>query len=138
MKRFWIYTLALAAVLALAWAAGGREAQASNQIARKEGLACTVCHDKPGSRLLTDRGKYYEEMHSLKGYDDVISAFSQCTSCHVKKPGSKTLTPNGKTFAGLVHDMSGLRQWLQEYHPGMPGKKPPVPPTPTPTPTPPQ
>jgi len=135
MNRFWIYTLALAALLALAWGTGGREAQASNKIAAKEGLACTVCHDKPGSRLLTDRGKYYEEMHTLNGYDAVVSAFSQCTSCHVKKPGSKVLTRNGKTFAGLVHDMPGLRQWLQEYHPGMPGKKPPEP---APSPAPPQ
>jgi hypothetical protein len=132
MKRFWIYTLALTAVLALAWATGGREAQASNKIARKEGLACTVCHDKPGSRLLTDRGKYYEEMHSLNGYDAVISAFSQCTSCHVKQPGSKTLTPNGKRFAGVVHDMPGLRQWLQESHPGL--KSEPLPPTSQPPP----
>jgi cytochrome c553 len=117
MKRFWIYGLVLALVVALSWAAGGKQAQASNKIAKLEGLQCTVCHDKPGSKLLTDRGKYYEEMHSLAGYDDVVAAFAKCTSCHENKPGSKLLTERGQRYAWVVNDMEGLRQWLRENHP---------------------
>jgi hypothetical protein len=117
MKRFWIFGLSLTTAMALSWTAGGGQARASNQIAQKEGLACTVCHDKPGSKLLTDRGKYYEEMHTLNGYDDVVVAFSKCTSCHEKKPGSKLLTERGERYKWVVNDMEGLRQWLRENHP---------------------
>jgi hypothetical protein len=131
MKRPWIFTLALTAVVALCWAAAGNEAQASNKIAKKEGLECTVCHDKPGSKLLTDRGKYYEEMRSLDGYGDVVVAFSKCTSCHVKKPGSKRLTERGQIYAFVASDMEGLRQWLRENHPVLrrtpPAEQPPQP-----------
>ena len=131
MKRPWIFTLALAAVVALCWDAAGREAQASNKIAKKEGLECTVCHDKPGSKLLTDRGKYYEEMRTLDGYDDVVVAFSKCTTCHVGKPGSKELTERGERYAFVAYDMEGLRQWLRENHPVL---KRTTPPEPTPQP----
>jgi hypothetical protein len=117
MKRLWIFGLALTVAMALSWALGGGQAQASNKIAKKESLECTVCHDKPGSKLLTDRGKYYEEMRTLDGYNDVVVAFSQCTSCHVKKPGSQELTERGQQYAFVVHDMEGLRQWLRENHP---------------------
>jgi spore maturation protein CgeB len=44
-------------------------ATAKPQYAKKEGKACTFCHVKPGSKELTDAGKYYKEHdHSLKGY----------------------------------------------------------------------
>ena len=125
MKRFWIYGLALALVVALSWAAGGGPAQASNKIAKHEGLECTVCHDKPGSKLLTDRGKYYEEMHSLAGYDEVVASFAKCTTCHENKPGSKQLTERGQRYAWVVNDMEGLREWLKENHPQLkPGTEP--------------
>ena len=104
--------------LALTAALGSAPVQASNDIAAKEGLACTVCHDKPGSRLLTDKGKYYEALGSLDGYDQV-AAFSECTGCHVRKPGSHKLTANGKRFFWAVQDMEGLRKWLEENHPGL-------------------
>lgn len=130
MKRLWIFGLALTVVMALSWAAGGNQALASNKIAKKESLDCTVCHDKPGSKLLTDRGKYYEEMRSLDGYDDVVVAFSKCTTCHVGKPGSKELTERGERYAFVAYDMEGLRQWLRENHPVLkrtPADKPPQP-----------
>jgi hypothetical protein len=115
MKRTTILLIAiLAAVLAIL---PGLPAGASNKIAQLEGLQCTTCHAKPGSRLLTDRGKYYEVRRSLDGYDEVIAAFSECTGCHVSKPGSKKLTETGKAFALVVKDMEGLRLWLAENHP---------------------
>ena len=109
------WVLAVFAVLAV-W--GGRS-YASNQIARSEGLACTVCHDKPGSKLLTDRGKYYELMRSLDGYREINAVFGNCTGCHVKKPGSKQLTRTGQQFAAVVHDMPGLRLFLSQHHPAV-------------------
>lgn len=117
MKRTTTTTILLLALLLTA-ALGSGPALASNEIATKEGLTCAVCHDKPGSRLLTDKGKYYESQRSLEGYDQV-TAFAECTGCHVRKPGSHKLTATGKRFAGAVHDMAGLRKWLEENHPGL-------------------
>ncbi len=117
MKRMTIATILLLAIVLTA-ALGSGPVQASNAIAAKESLTCTVCHDKPGSRLLTNKGKYYETMKSLEGYDQV-TAFAECTNCHVRKPGSQKLTATGKRFAGAVHDMAGLRKWLEENHPGL-------------------
>lgn len=117
MKRVTISAILLLAIVLTA-ALGSAPVQASNAIAVKEGLTCTVCHDKPGSRLLTDQGKYYEAMGSLEGYDQV-AAFAECTSCHVRKPGSQKLTSTGKRFFWAVQDMQGLRKWLEENHPGM-------------------
>ena len=111
-------TIILLLAVTLAAVAGGRPTRASNAIAKAEGLTCTTCHDKPGSRLLTDRGKYYEQMRTLAGYDKVI-AFAECTACHVRKPGSTKLTATGRHFAAAVGDMRGLRQWLEENHPPM-------------------
>ena len=111
-----IFILLLA--LVLAGALGNGPVLASNKIAKETGLACTACHDKPGSRLLTDQGKYYEAVGTLDGYDQ-LTTFSECTGCHVRKPGSKKLTTTGKRFAAAVHDMEGLRKWLEENHPGM-------------------
>jgi cytochrome c553 len=117
MQRTTISAILLLA-LVLTVALGSGPAQASNEIAKKEGLACTVCHDKPGSRLLTDQGKYYETLGSLEGYDQV-TAFAECTGCHVRKPGSHKLTATGKRFAEAVHDMAGLKKWLAENPPGL-------------------
>ena len=95
----------------------GTLASGSEKVAKQEGLSCTVCHDKPGSKLLTDQGKYYETTRSLAGFDDLKATFGACTSCHVTKPGSKKLTAKGKEFQGLVKDMEGLGTWMQEHHP---------------------
>ncbi|MFL6199331.1 MAG: hypothetical protein ACJ76J_09155 [Thermoanaerobaculia bacterium] len=125
MKRTTIFLILLSTAVLISLA--GMPAGASNKIAQQEGLQCTVCHDKPGSKLLTDRGKYYEEMRTLDGYDEVVAAFSECTACHVSKPGSKKMTDKGRAFAFAVRDMEGLKQWLRESHPlmrGEPGQPP--------------
>lgn len=90
---------------------------ATDAYAKKEGLTCTVCHDKPGSKLLTDKGKYYELMHTMSGFDDIKAAFGQCTTCHVRKPGSKRLTATGRDYKKVLHDMKGLRDFLNSLHP---------------------
>lgn len=120
MKRTTIFLILLASAIAISLA--GMPAGASNKIAQSEGLQCTVCHDKPGSKLLTDRGVYYEKMRTLDGYDEVVAAFSECTACHVNKPGSKKMTDRGRAFAFAVRDMEGLKQWLRESHPQMRGE----------------
>lgn len=44
-------------------------ATAKPEYAKKEGKACTYCHVKPGSKEMTDAGKYYKEHnHSFEGY----------------------------------------------------------------------
>lgn len=111
--------ISIALLLAAALVAGlGTPVQASNQIAQETGLTCTECHDKPGSRRLTDKGLYYEATRTLEGYQQ-ITDFAECTSCHVRKPGSKRLTATGRRFAAAVKDMNGLRRWLEENHPLM-------------------
>lgn len=115
-QRFLI-GLVLAAAVLLAGTA-----LASKKIATNTGKSCTSCHDKPGSKLLTDTGKYYETMHSLEGYDQVKASFGRCTSCHDRKPGSKKLTKKGRQFGEMVKDMAGLEQWMKEGHP-MPAAK---------------
>jgi hypothetical protein len=89
-------------------------------LGNKEGLTCTACHDKPGSKLLTDKGKYYETVRTVAGFDELKSTFGACTNCHVAKPGSQKLTREGKRFQGLVEDMEGLRVWMEEHHPTAP------------------
>lgn len=106
--------LTAAAILALLLAGG---VTASEQIAQREDLVCTSCHDKPGSKLLTDQGKYYELMGSVAGFAEVEATFERCTSCHVRKPGSAKLTKTGHRFAALVGDMEGLKKWAQEAAP---------------------
>lgn len=108
----WITALAVASLLATV---GGL--QASEKLATDTGKSCVSCHDKPGSKLLTDQGVYFEAMHTLDGYDQVKASFGKCTSCHVRKPGSKKLTKKGQQMAGMVKDMSALREWLQMNHP---------------------
>lgn len=126
MKRTTIFLILLVSAVLVSLA--GMPAGASNQIAEREGLRCTVCHTRPGSKKLTDRGKYYEKLRTLDGYDEVIAAFSECTACHVNKPGSKKLTDRGRAFSFAVRDMEGLRLWLLQSHPllrGEPEQPPP-------------
>ena len=93
-------------------------ASASEAIAEFEGgLTCTVCHDKPGSKLYTDRGKYYELMGTLEGFDEIVAVFQKCTTCHVKKPGSEKLTAEGRRFSRLMLDMDDLKDWVRSSHP---------------------
>lgn len=111
-------TISVAVLLAVA--AGFQsvpEASASNTIAKQQGLSCTSCHDKAGSKLLTDRGKYYELMSSLEGYEELEATFSKCTTCHVRKPGSLELTKKGKQFQWMMNDMEGLKELLLGHHP---------------------
>jgi len=93
---------------------------ASKKLAQQTGQKCTACHDKPGSRLLTDAGKYFETVRSLEGFDKVKESFGKCTLCHVREPGSKKLTAKGSEFAGMVKDMKGLGEWLKQNHPTPP------------------
>jgi len=106
------------AVLALALPAGA--VLGSEKLAKQTGKECTTCHDKPGSKLLTDAGKYFEMMRTLDGYDDIHSSFGHCTSCHVRRPGSKQLTRKGKQFQSSVKDMAELREWVRQNHPAAP------------------
>jgi len=116
MKRqTWIAVcVALALATALLWSGN---AEATNAIAKREKLVCTACHDKPGSKLLTDEGLYYEVVGSLKGYREVEGAFGQCTYCHDKRPGAEKLTPEGARLMGVVEDMEGLQDWVVKSHP---------------------
>ncbi|MCB1009766.1 MAG: hypothetical protein KDB94_12850, partial [Acidobacteria bacterium] len=99
-------------------------ASGSQKISKAEGLECGACHDKPGSKLLTDKGKYYEAMGTLDGYDALAESFGKCTSCHVKKPGSQKLTTKGKQFQEMVGDMKGLKEWMAAHHPMPPVDEP--------------
>jgi hypothetical protein len=105
----------------------GTMASGSEKVGKQEGLSCSVCHDKPGSKLLTDQGKYYETTRTLAGFEDLKATFGACTSCHVTKPGSKKLTPKGKEFQDLVKDMEGLGAWMKEHHPTPPAPAEPKP-----------
>ena len=66
------------------------------EIGKKEKLRCTVCHDKSGSRLLTDKGMYYQLKGTLQDYKLLIHVYKKCTACHSREPGDKTLTPKGE------------------------------------------
>lgn len=109
-------TLGLAALLTASLASG------TEALGKREALECTACHDKPGSKLLTDQGKYYETLRTLDGYAELKSTFGKCTQCHVAKPGSQKLTKEGKRFQEMVKDMAGLGEWMQQHHPAAPPK----------------
>lgn len=115
-------TLALLTLVALV-AFLPQSASATKAMAQQENLECTSCHDKPGSKLLTDRGLYYELMGSFDGYAQLQGKFERCTSCHSKKPGSKKLTETGEKYKFVADDMEGLRTWLMEQHPRPAEKK---------------
>ncbi len=93
---------------------------ASEELAESTGMVCTACHDKPGSKRLTDQGKYFELMRTMDGYDDLEASFGQCTFCHRRKPGSKKLTKAGKGFATALGNMEALVEWVSELHPAWP------------------
>ena len=93
---------------------------------KKEKLACTVCHDKAGSKLLTDKGLYYGVVESLDGYDQVIADFGACTTCHESKPGSKKLTKKGQDLSRITKNMVELRRWVRQQHPQPPAATPPA------------
>ena len=105
------------AVAALGLLLGGNALMANDEIGRETGEKCTLCHDKPGSKLLTDKGIYYDTQLTLEGYDEIKGSFGRCTSCHVRKPGSDKLTKEGKKMAEMVDSMEELREWLAENHP---------------------
>ena len=109
--------LAALVVAAVGLLVVGAPVDASNAIAEKTGIACTVCHDKPGSKLMTDKGKYWEAVGTLDGFDEIQERLAECTDCHVKKPGSKKLTETGKRYQWIIQDMDGLKSWLMERHP---------------------
>lgn len=115
--RPWVAVAALVALAAVLAAGPGGDAGATNAIAKREGQVCTACHDKPGSKLLTDEGLYYEVTGSLEGYREVESAFGRCTYCHSREPGSEKLTGEGEKLAGVVEDMEGLQEWVVDSHP---------------------
>ena len=107
-------------MLALALACGGSQVLATEGIAKEQGgMKCTACHDKAGSKLLTDQGKFYETMGTVDGYSDIKGTFGRCTTCHVNKPGSTKLTKQGKKLTSVIADMDELREWLSKEHPGL-------------------
>lgn len=108
-------TFVILAMMALL--AGGTTAIATEDIGQETGLNCTACHDKAGSKMLTDKGLYFETMRTMDGYDQLQANFGRCTSCHVKKPGSDKLTKKGKKVGEVVDDMDDLREWLKSGHP---------------------
>ncbi len=115
MKR--AHVVAAAALAACAALFAATVASGTEKMAKSERLECGACHDKPGSKLLTDRGKYYETMGTVEGFDELAATFGRCTSCHVKKPGSLKLTAKGKQFQELAGDMQGLADWMSAHHP---------------------
>lgn len=121
MKRHIVLGCA-AALVAAAGLFTAAPATATPAMGQAEGQVCTVCHDKPGSKLLTDRGKYYETMWTLEGYDEIEGAFGACTSCHVKKPGSKRLTRQGRRVSLVLRDMQELKAWVMARHPELPAE----------------
>ena len=123
MKRIWIIASMTAVALAAQLIPAG-SAYATKAIAEKEDATCTACHDKPGSKLMTDKGKYYELMGSFDGYDQVSQNFGKCTACHVRKPGSAKLTKQGRQYQSLATDMEGLREYLMKPHPTPPAAEP--------------
>jgi hypothetical protein len=92
-------------------------ASATEAIGKTTNLECTVCHDKPGSKLLTDQGKYYELFGSFDGYQELAANFGECTVCHSAKPGSQKLTRAGKQFQRAFADMADLRAFVMKQHP---------------------
>ena len=117
MKHRKNLALVVAAVFSLLLAGG---AYATEELAEAENLVCTSCHDKPGSKLLTDQGKYFELMRSMDGFAELKASFGKCTFCHRRKPGSKKLTKAGKGFAHALDNMEALVEWVAEQHPAWP------------------
>lgn len=118
MTKSWIIT-GTVAVLLLGTVVLTTPASATKPIAEKEGLSCTACHDKPGSKRFTDRGKFYELMGDFDGYEALTAKFGQCTTCHKRRPGSTKLTIEGKRWAEIHGTMEALcKQALEERKAG--------------------
>jgi cytochrome c2 len=77
---------------------------AGDDLAKKERVRCTACHVKSGSKLLSDKGKFYEYKRTFEGYDQILRKFKKCTVCHVNEPGSAELTHAGKELKN--HDVT--------------------------------
>ena len=117
MKRTWII-VGISAAIAVSSLFMSQAVYATKKACEEEpGTVCTTCHDKPGSKLLTDQGMYYELTRNLDDYEKIESAFGRCTHCHSRKPGSKELTDKGKAMLEAVGDMEELRVWVRESHP---------------------
>ena len=115
MRRIRRTPLLLGSLLAMV--AGSGVVTASEETAAMEDLECSVCHDDPDGRRLTDEGRYYGLMETLDGYQQVVDNFGSCTYCHVPDVGSNNLTREGLRFRWMMEDMKGLRAWLDENHP---------------------
>lgn len=127
-------SLRIAGALAAAAALVVPALPATEAMAKQEKVACTVCHDKPGSKLLTDRGKYYELMTTFQGYEEIQATYGSCTACHVSKPGSHELTERGRQLQSALADMQGLRAEVMKQHPQKPAAPPATPPANPPAP----
>jgi hypothetical protein len=104
--------------LVAALAVSGAVTLATERLAQEEKVECTVCHKTEGSKKLTDKGKYYETLRTLNGYDKLTEKFGNCSYCHKNKPGSDKLTKEGKRIRDVVRNMDGLFEWLKEGHTG--------------------
>ena len=131
-RRPSICALATAALLA----AASPEAPAKPSYAETEKLECNVCHvENSKNKKLTDKGLYYQALHTMDGYERLLENFGQCTFCHVNRAGSKEFTKEGKKFRAVVRDMRGVFEWLKAGHTGTSPEPPPtIPPAPPPTP----
>jgi hypothetical protein len=130
-RRVAFGALATAALLVVATL----DAPAKPSYGQKEKLDCTVCHVEKNSKKLTDKGLYYQALHTLDGYDRLLDNFGKCTFCHVDRAGSKKFTKEGKKFRDVVKDMSGVFEWLKAGHTGT-SPEPSQAPTPAPAPRP--
>lgn len=104
-------------ILMILFALGGVPGWASEETAEQENLKCQVCHPEQGVELLTDKGRYFQYMGSLDGFDPVMEKFGSCVYCHVQEVDSVKLTREGQRFRWMMEDMDGLRAWLEENHP---------------------
>jgi len=96
---------------------GIKATNASEEIAEEQDLACDVCHVDPEADQLTDRGRYFEYLRTLEGYEAVIERFGRCIFCHVQEAGSEEFTQEGMRFRWMMDNMQGLKTWLDENHP---------------------
>ena len=118
MTKTWIIAL-VAAGLLVSGLVLTSPVSATKTIAQQEDLSCTVCHDKPGSKRFTDRGKFYDLMGGFDGYDELTAKFGECTTCHKRRPGSTRLTTEGKRWAEVHGDMEALcKQAIEERRKG--------------------
>ena len=87
-------------------------ALATEELAQREAVKCTVCHVKRGKPQLTDKGKYFEYKRSFAGYDHLVGKFKKCTLCHANEPGNPKMTHTGmelKTRDVTMDDLSGQK-----------------------------